>query len=91
MSDRRFEVTLLDELPRDETFYVIANQASYVSDGGWPGNNETYHYVKFTVYRDRGEWEEYIKTMTAAGHMKGRPLVVHPITPTVTVDVKVPR
>lgn len=90
MSDRIFDVTCLDELPRHETFYVIAHDMSYRSDGGWPGNDQTYTYVRFKVYRNRTEWENYIKSMTAAGQMTGRALVVIPIEPTVTVDVKVP-
>lgn len=91
MSAKCWIVTKLDELPTTETFYVIANAASYVSDGGWPGNNETYHYVTFTVYRDRSEWEDYIKSMTRAHQMGWRAFVMTPVTPTVTVDVKVPQ
>lgn len=85
-----FEVCTLASLPKDRIFYIIAHEATYSTDHGYPGHSESYSYLRFMMYVDRDEWEAYIKSVASAGHMKGRAFVMTPIEPTITVHVKVP-
>lgn len=88
---RSFEVPNLVDLPRDETFYVIISQASYSDDGGYSGHDTNCPYLKITVFLDRPEWADWIKTMTAGHQVGWRAFVMTPIEPKITVDVTIPQ
>lgn len=88
-SKRFFDVSKLEDLPSTETFYVIAHNDSYVSDGGYPGHNSTTPFLKFTVFLDRVEWEDTIRTLLKLQQFKGRAFVMMPIKPEVNVNIDV--
>jgi hypothetical protein len=85
-----FVVTKLEELPYNSTFYVIATEESYVSDGGWPGNDSRYTYLQFEVYRIEKEWKDAVKIYTQFKRGGFRAFVMIPPIVNTTTDVEIP-
>ncbi len=43
--------------------YCIIEEASYSSDGGYPGHSSNYSYCNIRLYKDEKEWREATEEM----------------------------